>query len=163
MPNYKSHLVGGITAYGIAMLMLSAVQKPHLAAAGEWFLCALAGSLFPDIDIKSKGQKLFYSILFFSCILLLLYDNAHIAAFLSVIACLPLLARHRGVFHQFWFVCTLSSIGAMFLYAWLPSCKTILWTDTLFFNAGVLSHIVLDKRLLKQKITVRFSFPRHLR
>src|SRR5438309_2217826 len=62
MPGYKGHLVGGTVAFGLLFFALVGVvvRQPSMLIAGEWLLFALAGSLFPDIDIKSKGQKYFY-------------------------------------------------------------------------------------------------------
>jgi len=66
MPGYKGHLVGGTVAYGLLFFGLVGVvvKQPSMLTAGEWLLFALAGSLFPDIDIKSKGQKYFYYVIF---------------------------------------------------------------------------------------------------
>jgi len=59
MPNYKGHLAGGVVTYCVVLCALVGTA-PSFMTAGEWLLFTLAGALFPDIDIKSKGQKYFY-------------------------------------------------------------------------------------------------------
>ncbi|MGC2310143.1 MAG: hypothetical protein WA432_00805 [Candidatus Babeliaceae bacterium] len=61
MPSYKGHLLGGLVVYSIALLFMATTLS--WLTKGEWLLCTLFGALFPDIDIKSKGQKLFYALL----------------------------------------------------------------------------------------------------
>ena len=56
MPGYRAHLAGGLTVYGITIYLLRSYCGSVFIAA-EWMLFTLAGSLFPDIDTKSKGQK----------------------------------------------------------------------------------------------------------
>ena len=62
MPGYKGHLVGGAVAYGVTVYLLRSLN-PTAITLVEWFVCTLAGALFPDVDTKSKGQKYFYSVL----------------------------------------------------------------------------------------------------
>jgi len=153
MPGYKGHLAGGLITGGI---LLYAVQElnPTPLTALEWLSFALAGSLFPDIDIKSKGQKLFYPILL--GILVLLFYNGHIelVALLAVLGLVPMMVRHRGVFHRLWFVIIfplfVASVGALLM----PECMRIFFLDTLFFIAGAISHLWLDfgtMRMLRGK------------
>jgi hypothetical protein len=62
MPSYRVHLIGGFLTY---LAVLQGIK--HMDISGfviaQGLLFCLLGALFPDIDVKSKGQKIFYSIL----------------------------------------------------------------------------------------------------
>jgi uncharacterized metal-binding protein len=143
MPGYKGHLVGGVITFGIVFACMYTSQVTT-ATALEWLGFTLAGSLFPDIDIKSKGQKYFYWI-FLALFLWLIYQKMHrLLAATSVVAIAPMLARHRGLFHKTWFV-----VGAPFLVCavvgiYVPLVAKPLFCATIFFVAGALSHLFLD-------------------
>ena len=63
MSNYRGHLIGACIVYSVIIFVLSFHTKSFITLT-EWLLCTLLGSLFPDIDTKSKGQKLFYRFTF---------------------------------------------------------------------------------------------------
>ena len=65
------------------------------------WLAVLFG-LFPDIDIKSKGQMLYYRLFFALDLGLLLLGRYPDAAFLGFLALIPIISRHRGWTHTFW-------------------------------------------------------------
>ena len=157
MPNYKQHLLGGCAAYGLAMLAASSTCTLSCVTASEWLACTLAGSLFPDIDIKSKGQKLFYSLFLVTTFVLVITNELQTAALLSILGCVPLLVRHRGIFHDLWFIIALSSISTALLSRYIvSSCPVNVWLHTLFFNAGAFSHLVLDKGLKKTLVVPEY-------
>jgi len=143
MPGYRAHLVGGVVAYGITLsLLVSYCSSVFLAA--EWLLFALAGSLFPDVDTKSKGQKLLYQILFIILIVLALQRKFFPAAVISILAIIPLVVRHRGLFHRFWFVVCLPLLAAAAIGFYAPQYARIVIFDAIFFIAGAISHLFLD-------------------
>lgn len=146
MPNYKGHLVGGAIFYVIAVYLFLHFCPQHVSGvtAFGWLLCTLAGSLFPDIDTKSKGQKYFYFILLWLFVLLLYFKKTELVALLAVVAFIPLVVRHRGIFHQLWFVCVITFIVALCLCNVFPHCEKSIQLDALFFALGALSHLWLD-------------------
>ena len=93
MPMYKEHLFGGF-ACGMALLFLVAnyftKNSMPIATSMEWMMFALAGSLFPDIDIKSKGQKLSYWIIVGLVGLSLYKGHLNLALYLALFAILPM-------------------------------------------------------------------------
>ena len=145
MPNYKGHLAGGIIVFAMIFFGFCMAQKPSLNIAIEWLMFTLAGALFPDVDIKSKGQKYFYYVAFLFFIILAARQQFVTATCCSFIFITPMLVRHRGIFHHPLFVIVVPIVCWSFLSTVItvPASKRLLW-DTLFFIAGALSHIWLD-------------------
>jgi len=100
MPNYRVHLFGGFVAYVVLFSCVARLLHPSFLTACEWLLFTLAGALFPDIDIKSKGQKYFYHFIFLLFIVLAIKKRYTMITFCSFIILIPLLVRHRGFFHS---------------------------------------------------------------
>lgn len=147
MPGYKGHLVGGIIAFGLllfGLIGLVIVPEPSYMVLGEWLLCALAGALFPDIDIKSKGQKYFYYVALIGVCVLAYQQRFQMLACFSFVMITPMLVRHRGIFHSPRFVIALPLIVWIIIAALLPHKAMHLFIDTLFFIVGALSHLWLD-------------------
>lgn len=153
MPGYRGHLAGGFFVYiVIVFLLLFSCWHPTFLTLVEWAFFALAGSLFPDVDIKSKGQKYFYRIvtvllIFFGC-----RSQWHLVMMIGFMALLPVLVPHRGLFHRLWFVIFLPLSIAYAISLSVPSCTAPLLFNTIFFIAGAISHLWLDfgfKRMLR--------------
>lgn len=144
MPNYKGHLVGGTIVYLFILFICIGTIKLSLLSAIEWFLFTLAGSLFPDIDTKSKGQKYFY----FGALLLFIFLTAQkqfqMVTCCSFIIMTPLLVRHRGIFHNPLFVIFVPLCVWVIIYSLIPRISHRFFLNMLFFIAGALSHIWLD-------------------
>jgi len=143
MPGYRAHLVGGMAVYGLTLYLLRSYCGSTFVAA-EWLLFTLAGSLFPDIDTKSKGQKFLYQILLIILIVLAIQRKFVIMAILSVTAIIPIIARHRGIFHRWWFVIGLPAIVALIIAISAPQYTKIILFDAIFFIVGGISHLVMD-------------------
>jgi len=144
MPNYKGHLVGGLAAYGLLYGLLVGVLRPSRFTAFEWLIFTLAGALFPDIDTKSKGQKYFYYGAFLFFVILAMQEQFHMLTCCSFIIMLPLLVRHRGIFHSPRFVIAAPLIVWIFVSMVMPRMVHLFFFDTLFFIVGAFSHIWLD-------------------
>jgi hypothetical protein len=151
MPNYKGHLFGGMVGFGLVIFFCSLHLAP-CASLIEWGVCVLGGSLFPDIDTKSKGQKLLYLGISAVLIYCVIYRKFKTAVAIACIAMLPLLSKHRGIFHHFW--CILIVLTALVLYGSVlyPALRMRITVDASFFMLGVVSHLYLDvglKRMLR--------------
>lgn len=113
-----------------------------------WFFlclcCAIAGSIFPDIDTKSKGQKFFYLAIAFIYSLLAFYKYYSIAIVLGLISFVPLIVSHRSLLHSLWFIMII--VGSVYYGALIvfPSYGQLILISSLFFMLGVISHLVLD-------------------
>lgn len=143
MPGYRAHLVGGIALFGITIYLLRSFCGSVFVGA-EWLIFALVGSLFPDLDTKSKGQGIFYKILLIALIILAIQRKFLIMAFLGVAAVIPIVARHRGLFHSLAFIIVFAgSVGLTVLF-YAPEYKYVVMFDAIFFIVGAISHLFLD-------------------
>lgn len=145
MPGYRGHIVGGAATFCVVVLIISKTYQPTLITALQWFLLTIVGSLFPDVDIKSKGQGIFYRVILICLVLLYFQQNWELFAATSFVAMLPLLVRHRGLFHTIWFVVAVPFVLASFVAQSFPQHTTLLMLDAVFFASGAISHIVLDR------------------
>lgn len=147
MPGYKGHLVGGIIAFGllfVALMNFIFTQQPSLLTVGEWLMFALAGALFPDIDVKSKGQKYFYYVVLVCLFVLAYQQQFQMLSCFSFVMVTPMLVRHRGIFHSPRFVIALPLTVWIIIATLLPQRSLQFFVDTLFFIMGALSHLWLD-------------------
>jgi len=145
MPGYRGHIVGGAATFCVAALVISKMYPPTLITALQWFLLTIVGSLFPDVDIKSKGQGIFYRFILLCLVLLYFQKKWDLFAATSFVAMIPLLVRHRGLFHNIWFVICVPFTAAYFIAQSFPHHSTMLMLDALFFASGAISHIILDR------------------
>lgn len=146
MPEHKTHLFVGFLVY-IALLYLILFFGPISAERKiELFMYTLIGALFPDVDTKSKIQRVLY-IIFFILLLLLAYTKQYVAATATgVLACIPLMVHHRTLFHSKLFLIFLgaSAYGATYFY--YPVYAPTMLYNVLFFLAGSFSHLFADRR-----------------
>lgn len=144
MPQFKSHLIGGLILY-VLVLFLFSLGSFSFATHLYWLSATLAGSLFPDIDIRSKGQHLFLKILallLIVCLFLQAYVPVIMILFFMLI---PLVMPHRGLFHDIWFITILCAFIDLLLIFFIPDRAKSIITTSLFFLLGVVSHLLLDK------------------
>jgi membrane-bound metal-dependent hydrolase YbcI (DUF457 family) len=148
MPDYKGHLLGGAFFYFIVLALLAAQYFPVFTII-QWFLFTLAGSLFPDIDIKSKGQQLFYRVFFVIIVGCICYQSFLLATFLGLFALVPLLGKHRGIFHNLWFLLVITGCATKLLVFQFPHFYYTIVYNALFFAVGVISHLWLDMGFIR--------------
>ncbi len=142
MPGYKGHLAGGVVVAAPMLYLLRSYLSPVLAALCFGF--ALAGSLFPDVDTNSKGQKWFYRLTIPFLVFLLIIKRFSLFVLFSFLAFVPLVVNHRGVFHRLWFI-MLPPFGIVAVCAWYwPSWFHDVFFTALFFVVGAVSHLILD-------------------
>ena len=154
MANYKGHLVGGAVLTGVYTVAISNAPVERFAeyahvlqdyqALIAVFVVGMLFSLFPDVDTNSKGQGIFYWAIFLLDILLIYAGALQAAAYLGLIAMLPVLSHHRGWTHSKWamFVIPLPLVIIPYLY----SEKVLAFSLVLYGAAvvGYFSHLLLD-------------------
>ena len=146
---------GVILATVIPLIPLAALASVTLqlqdwqALWGVFVVCILF-ALFPDVDTNSKAQDIFF-LLAFAIDLVLIYNGDFVAAaYLGLIAMLPILGHHRGWTHQRWamIVVPLPIILGPLLYS-----LENLGTSALYYSAavaGYFSHLLLDGLIWKR-------------
>ncbi len=144
MPGYKGHLGGGLVAYAIMLSVASTLVRPTPLVVVEWAAFCFAGSLFPDVDTNSHGQKLFARIGLVMFAALLLKKQFELIAYFSPLLLLPMLVKHRGIFHRLWFIFGFPALLAYLAIQHVPKYQMAILLDTAFFCAGALSHLWLD-------------------
>lgn len=143
MPGYRKHLLFGTVVF-VALASILYSSHCSLEIMSEWFVCTMAGALFPDVDIKSKGQKYFYRLLFVSIGILFLMSHYSVVVMLVLFSMFPLLVRHRGIFHDPLFIGFCVLVVWYIVSIYYPLMTRPLGYNLLFFLMGAYSHIILD-------------------
>ena len=117
MSMFREHWIGGLIAYStffIASLIATITISTLYAIPLAWnptisvnpikvigcFIIAVLFGLWPDVDIKSKSQKIFYTLLFLLNIVLIVFLQKYLeSALLGLFAMLPIMSKHRGWTH----------------------------------------------------------------
>ncbi|MAP92184.1 hypothetical protein CMK15_11600, partial [Candidatus Poribacteria bacterium] len=113
MGDFKQHYISGVVVYTTFFIISMAISVigwllfelprdwnptipmailPALFCFTISFLC----SLWPDVDIKSKSQQIFYTLFATINLILIFKELYQISAFLGLFAMLPMLSKHRG-------------------------------------------------------------------
>ena len=117
MSMFREHYIGGLIAYslffvlslGASLFGQVAMQVPldrnptisfNPWSIGACFVVAVLSGLWPDVDIKSRSQQIFYRIFLVFSIILILRKQYFQSAVLGIFAMLPLLGKHRGWTHS---------------------------------------------------------------
>ena len=150
MASGKGHIVGGVVFLWIFLtVMANYFFVPDTIEIVIYAAIIIMFSLWPDVDIKGLGQKVFYSIFFITDLILIFYfQHFKAAAYFCLIIILPILAKHRGWTHY--------RITAILLPLPLVLVPLFVFDGTLaeglpyYFAAvtGYFSHLFFDKILL---------------
>lgn len=143
MPNYKTHLFGGFVTY-LLLFYILINQNPSILTSVQWLFCCLIGSLFPDIDTKSKIQKLFYTALLITFTILAFNNQTEIMISLSFLGLIPIVVKHRGIFHKAWFLSFISLSILFVSHLYFPKSLNDIFISLTFFTIGAFSHLYLD-------------------
>ncbi len=156
MPSYKVHLVGGAATYLLTTHLLTrfAPWFSHDPALHALFISfSLLGSIFPDIDIPSRMQTLFFRCMPF-VLPCALFFNTHLFLILSIVCIFVILVRHRTTTHQIWFLIALPLFAGLYVVQLYPQSKSVIFPICTYFSAAALSHRLLDfgpRRFFTQK------------
>jgi membrane-bound metal-dependent hydrolase YbcI (DUF457 family) len=151
MSSYKGHLFGGVLFFIPFVYVLGILFDYDELPTWQYVLqlvilfgITLLFALFPDVDIKSKGQKIFYWIFLILDLVLIVRGLWREAAFLGLFAMTPLISKHRGWTHSLW-AAFLIPLPFIILPMWYANAN---WTTGLpYYLAAVtgnLSHRFMD-------------------
>jgi len=151
MPGYKIHLAGGVAIVALIFKYDPThwLTNTTLSQKAFYLLALLLGTLFPDIDIKSQGQKIFSKVLFIFFIIACFKREFNLIVVTAILALFPLLVKHRGITHNPWFLITLLVALCYFANMQHLYSKPLLLHGAFFFIAGAFSHLILDFGLLQ--------------
>lgn len=145
MPEHKTHLFVGFLVYVVVLYLVLFFGPISWERKIELLMYTLIGALFPDIDTKSKIQRIMY-IMFFILLLLLAYTKQYVAATATgIVACLPLVVHHRGIFHSILFLTCLSASAVFCTQLYYPAYTMTMVYNVTFFLAGIFSHLFADR------------------
>lgn len=160
MANYKGHIAGGVVftgAYTLAMFYAPVERLAEYAAVlYDWqamtavFVIGMLFALFPDVDTNSKAQDIFFWTVFPIMLMLVYGEQYQAAAYLGLIAMLPVLTHHRGWTHRKWamFVVPLPILLVPYL-----ANDQVLPLSLIYYGAavtGYFSHLFLDGLIWKR-------------
>lgn len=160
MANYKGHIAGGLVigiAYAGAISFLPIEYFAESAGVlNDWqailavVVISILFGLFPDVDTNSKAQDIFFGIIFPLDIILIWQGYIQAAAYLGLIAMLPIVSHHRGWTHKKWamFIVPLPILLIPYLYN-----DKILPASIVYYSVAVIgyfSHLLLDGLIWKK-------------
>ena len=146
MAGGKTHIWGGFVFVIIFIYTITNYfYQPALIEVVIYFALACMFSVWPDIDIKSYGQKFFYIIFFITDLFFIINEEYKIASYFGLIIILPVLAKHRGWTHS---IPAMILIPSPLLFYPVVISGEIDVSGIYFYAAavtGYFSHLVLDR------------------
>lgn len=159
MPGYRTHLVGGLVAFGLTGILLAPVLKSLSSSyIALYVMMSLVGSLFPDIDIASKMQRMFFIGVTGLGVLTLLTNKPIHFFVIGFLVLMVTLLRHRTLTHNFFFLASMPFAVAYSLFYLYKIPTDLMINSAIFFAMGAFSHVLLDRSQTKLK---RFFKKRH--
>ena len=146
MAGGRGHIWGGFFFVIIFIYTISNYfYNPSLLEIILYIALACMFSVWPDIDIKSYGQKFFYIIFFLADLFFIITEEYKIAAYFGLIIILPILAKHRGWTHT---IPAMVLIPSPLLFYPIITQGNLDISGIYFYAAavtGYFSHLVLDR------------------
>ncbi len=159
MANYKGHIAGGLAAGAVYASVLMFAPVAYFAEAANllsgWeaiaavFVLAMLFGLFPDVDTNSKAQDIFLGTAFLADVVLIATGHIQAAAYLGLLAMLPIVSHHRGWTHSKWamLLVPLPIVAVPWMYN-----MDMLIPSVVYYGAavtGYFSHLLLDGLITK--------------
>jgi membrane-bound metal-dependent hydrolase YbcI (DUF457 family) len=159
MAGYKGHIAGGLGAGVLLATLIPLLPVAALAGMAlqlhDWqvlwgvIVVSILFGLFPDVDTNSKAQDIFFWLVFIVDLILIYGDEFVAAAYLGLIAMLPILGNHRGWTHS---RLAMLLVPLPILIGPLLHDSNTLSAGLLFYAAavaGYFSHLLLDGLIWK--------------
>ena len=144
MPGYQGHTIGALFFCGL--LYLFPFWLP--LAFPEKLLCVgitVFFGLWPDVDIKSKGQTIFLSGFLIVDAILIQREEYKTASYLGLLIALPIISKHRGWTHNYFAMVLIPVIFYLVLLHYTGSHPLLLLPYFLAALLGYSSHLILDR------------------
>ncbi len=144
MPTHKTHLFVGFLTYILVLYGVLFLGPLALERKIELLIYTLIGSLFPDIDTKSKIQRIIYCMVFILMLMLFYLKHYVTGTIVGIVSCLPLMVHHRTLFHSRYFLVFLGMSVVVYTGLFHATYTYRILYNTIFFLAGVTSHLWAD-------------------
>ena len=147
MANFLGHSIGGIVTSSVGCFVLFYNKERLNISTEELIIFPLVSymfSLFPDIDIKSKPSKFFYSIIIISLIYFYYMKMYSLANVVAIVSLIPQIVSHRGFFHSIYAAFIIPAIMVFILPSGVN--KMFLYYFALL---GYYTHLVLDSKYFR--------------
>ncbi len=154
MPGYRTHLIAGFISAALllaALILYIPQHTPPLHYLPGCFFAALLGSLFPDIDISSKMQNLFYCCALIACATALFFQAWATFCTVGIAAFFVSFLYHRTITHNYKFLIVMPLSIPLYICYQYPRHADLSLLLYLFFVIGTLSHVVLDRSITRIK------------
>lgn len=147
MPNFKGHVFGGLTIFGL--MHFTPGVKQYLAPIFSFhkiieLSLSFFGSIAPDIDIYSHGRKIFDFLVLVGCVAGASTKKYELIALLIGSFFVARWCGHRKIMHNLLFIVVAPYCYAGFLQAFFPKLFLFSKGDYLAFVFSAISHITLD-------------------
>lgn len=103
MSNFAGHATAGFVASSVYAGSLFYVKSKWNLSVDDIVIPSMlmfVFSLFPDIDIKSTPSKIFYTIILGALIYLYVNGLYQLGNLIAILAIIPQIVSHRGIFHS---------------------------------------------------------------
>ncbi|MBZ0265964.1 metal-dependent hydrolase [bacterium] len=151
MASGKRHLfVGLLSVYFFTFIISNYFFQPSFLDVLLYVVIGLLFALWPDVDTKSLGQKVFYMIFFLTDLYLIFTLQYKLAAFFGLIIILPVLANHRGWTHT---RAAMILVPLPILLYPMITNRTLDCSNLPFYAiavTGYFSHLLIDGQLFKK-------------
>lgn len=158
MASHRGHISIAVV-FGAALLAglastasAAAMPLPERAVTGVGVLwTGVLFALFPDVDIKSRGQLLFYRLFVGLDLVLIATEQYVVAACFGLLALLPIISRHRGWTHSY---IAMLVVPAPILVAPMYFAGAPVLDGLPYYLGGVtgyFSHLVADGMLFRRR------------
>jgi membrane-bound metal-dependent hydrolase YbcI (DUF457 family) len=148
MPNHRTHLVAGLATAASLFFILARFKSIPFTETHYFILCytlCLTGSIFPDIDVASKMQRIFLRVAVIACILAIIFMKWFLFVLLGILTTSLFIIKHRGITHKIWFLVLFPLLITGYIAGHHVLPKAHLTIFYIFFVTGAISHIALDK------------------
>jgi len=144
--SHQIHALGGIAAGGATLGGLHHWLGRPLEPVGAslFLLVGVLAALFPDVDTESRGRDIFYGIFFLLDLVLIGFKQYTFAAFLGLLAIVPILSRHRGWTHTWWAMLLVPLPLVLLPALFLKADPRIMAPYYICAVLGYFSHLLLD-------------------
>jgi membrane-bound metal-dependent hydrolase YbcI (DUF457 family) len=148
LSGYRTHLGGAAIALLLVLFVVGLGWQLSAREIAACIVIALLAGLWPDVDTKSVGQLIFYTLFFALDLWLIIHQRYKAAAFFGLVILLPILGRHRGFTHSRWTAvllpCALYGVYLYYRGGFEPRTLSFLLAGI----CGYFSHLALDRKLI---------------